>query len=163
MGSQVYISCRRFLFVQQIIRSLFPVLYLVSFLILLVSYFQDSSFLFFRGLSYDPLCIYTLPILWNEVNNFSRKFTELKRLLTHEFKGKDLGNLKYFLEMEFARPKIGIVVSQHNYVLECLKKTGMLSCKPTNIDGSHLQRQRRRKQHSYLQRNKDQRLVGKLI
>lgn len=42
---------------------------------------------------------------------------------------KDLGNLGYFLGMEVARNKTGILVSQRNYVLDLLKER-MLGCKP---------------------------------
>ena len=55
---------------------------------------------------------------------------KLKCFLTHEFEIKDLGNLKYFLGMEIARSKMGIAISQHKYVLDLLKQTMMLGCKP---------------------------------
>ncbi|RVW40691.1 Retrovirus-related Pol polyprotein from transposon TNT 1-94 [Vitis vinifera] len=58
------------------------------------------------------------------------KIDLLKKLLTKEFEIKDLGNLKYFLGMEIARSKKGIVVSQRKYVLDLLNETGMLGCKP---------------------------------
>ncbi|KAH9697911.1 retrovirus-related pol polyprotein from transposon RE1 [Citrus sinensis] len=53
----------------------------------------------------------------------------LKKVLARDFEIKDLGNLKYFLGMEFARSKDGIVVSQRKYVLDLLEETGLLSCK----------------------------------
>ena len=46
---------------------------------------------------------------------------ELKRLkekLVDEFEIKDLGMLKYFLGIEFARSKEGICVNQWKYVLD---------------------------------------------
>ncbi|RVX15740.1 Retrovirus-related Pol polyprotein from transposon RE1 [Vitis vinifera] len=60
----------------------------------------------------------------------------LKKYLSEEFEVKDLGNLKYFLGMEVARSRKGIVVSQRKYILDLLKETGMLGCKPidTPID-----------------------------
>ncbi|RVW23360.1 Retrovirus-related Pol polyprotein from transposon RE1 [Vitis vinifera] len=54
----------------------------------------------------------------------------LKKYLSEEFEVKDLGNLKYFLGMEVARSRKGIVVSQRKYILDLLKETGMLGCKP---------------------------------
>ncbi|RVW34837.1 Retrovirus-related Pol polyprotein from transposon RE1 [Vitis vinifera] len=54
----------------------------------------------------------------------------LKKYLLEEFEVKDLGNLKYFLGMEVARSRKGIVVSQRKYILDLLKETGMLGCKP---------------------------------
>ena len=54
----------------------------------------------------------------------------MKKYLSEEFEVKDLGNLKYFLGMEVARSRNGIVVSQRKYILDLLKETGMLRCKP---------------------------------
>lgn len=56
----------------------------------------------------------------------------LKEKLDLELEMKDLGNLQYFLRMEIARSREGILVSQRKYILDLLKETGMLSCKPTN-------------------------------
>ena len=55
---------------------------------------------------------------------------KLKGKLAEEFEIKDLGALKYFLGMEFARSKEGIFVNQRKYVLDLLDETGMLGCKP---------------------------------
>ena len=52
---------------------------------------------------------------------------KLKGKLAEEFELKDLGALKYFLGMEFARSKEG---NQWKYVLDLLDETGMLGCKP---------------------------------
>lgn len=56
----------------------------------------------------------------------------LKRKLVLEFDMKDLGNLRYFLGMEVAGNKTGISVTQRKYMMNLLKETGMLGCKPTN-------------------------------
>ncbi|KAL6335116.1 hypothetical protein AAG906_027176 [Vitis piasezkii] len=50
----------------------------------------------------------------------------LKKFLAREFEIKDLGALRYFFGMEFARFKKGIFVSQRKYVLDLLKETGLL-------------------------------------
>ena len=55
----------------------------------------------------------------------------MKKFLAREFEIKDLGNLKYFLGMEFARSKEGIVASQKKYVFDLLKEKGMMECRPT--------------------------------
>ena len=60
----------------------------------------------------------------------------VKECLASEFEIKDLGTLRYFLGMEVARSKKGIVVSQRKYVLDLPKETGMSGCRPakTPID-----------------------------
>ena len=51
----------------------------------------------------------------------SNELKRLKKVLACEFEIKDLGALKYFLGMEFARSKKGICVSQRKYVLSFIK------------------------------------------
>ena len=46
-----------------------------------------------------------------------------------EFEIKDLRPLRYFLRMEVAMSKKGIMVSQRQYTLDLLKETSMLNCK----------------------------------
>jgi Reverse transcriptase (RNA-dependent DNA polymerase) len=59
---------------------------------------------------------------------------EMKRLnasLAKEFEMKYLGELRYFLGIEVARSKKGVVLSQQKYVLDLLSDTGMLGCRPS--------------------------------
>jgi hypothetical protein len=86
----------------------------------------------------------------------------LKRNLAADFEIKDLGPLKYFLGMEVARSKKGIVVSQRKYVLEFLQETGMSGCKPadTPMDQSAKLWE---KGDTPVDTGRYQRLVGKLI
>ena len=58
------------------------------------------------------------------------ELAKLKKKLAEEFEIKDLGALKYFLGMEFARSREGIFVNQKKYVIDLLNETGMLGCKP---------------------------------
>ncbi|XP_070037100.1 uncharacterized mitochondrial protein AtMg00810-like [Nicotiana tomentosiformis] len=44
---------------------------------------------------------------------------------------KDLGELKYFLEIEFARSQEGIVIHQRKYALELISEAGLAAAKPT--------------------------------
>ena len=52
--------------------------------------------------------------------NDNKELERLKKVLAKEFEIKNLGNLKYFLGMEFTRSKKGIFVSQRKYVLDLL-------------------------------------------
>ena len=56
----------------------------------------------------------------------------LKKGLATEFEIKDLGALRYFLGLEIARSKKGIIFSQQKYMLDLLKKMGMSGCRPSN-------------------------------
>ena len=49
----------------------------------------------------------------------------LKKSLASSFEIKDLGTVRYFLRMEAARSRKGLVVSQRNNVLDLLKETRM--------------------------------------
>ena len=56
----------------------------------------------------------------------------MKKFLAKEFEIKDLGYLRYFLGIGVAQSKKSIFVSQQKYVLDLLKETCMLECKPAN-------------------------------
>ena len=52
--------------------------------------------------------------------------------MADELEIKDLGSLKYFLRMEIARSKEGILVNQRKYILDLLEDTGMSGCRPVD-------------------------------
>ena len=54
---------------------------------------------------------------------------KLKQHLFSSFQTKYLGKLKYFLGIEIAQSKSGVVMSQRKYVLDILEETCMLDCK----------------------------------
>ncbi|RVW18491.1 Retrovirus-related Pol polyprotein from transposon RE1 [Vitis vinifera] len=91
---------------------------------------------------------------------FEEKFEEV---LSEEFEVKDLGNLKYFLGMEVARSRKGIVVSQRKYILDLLKETGMLGCKPIDTPMDSQKKLGIEKESTPVDRGRYQRLVGRLI
>ena len=85
------------------------------------------------------------------------------RKLPNEFEIKDLGPLKYFLGMEIARSKKGIVVSQWKYVLDLLQATGMLGCKPSDTPMESNYKAWLMAKSPPTDKGRYQRLVGKLI
>src|SRR3954463_4906897 len=94
----------------------------------------------------------------NDIGEMSR----LKEHLAEEFEIKDLGVLRYFLGIEVARSPDCIFLSQQKYVLDLLKDTGMLGCRPamTPVDPNHgLQAD----DGEQVAREQYQRTVGRLI
>ena len=87
----------------------------------------------------------------------------MKEKLALELEMKDLGNLQYFLRMEIARSREGILVSQRKYVLDLLKETGMLSCKPTNTPMDRNIKLSTKSAQGPMDKGRYQRLAGKLI
>ena len=57
-----------------------------------------------------------------------REIIRLRENLNKEFEVKDLGQLRYFLDIEIARNPKGIVLSQRKCLLDLLCKIGMLEC-----------------------------------
>ena len=54
---------------------------------------------------------------------------DTKRKLVTEFEMKDLGMMHYFLGMEVWQSADGISLGQGKYVVEILKRFGMMNCK----------------------------------
>nr|XP_016438494.1 PREDICTED: uncharacterized mitochondrial protein AtMg00810-like [Nicotiana tabacum] len=55
---------------------------------------------------------------------------QAKSVLHKSFKLKDIGKLRYFLGMEFARSEEGILMSQRKYSLEMISEAGLSGSKP---------------------------------
>ena len=87
----------------------------------------------------------------------------MKKFLAKEFEVKDLGPLKYFLGMEVARSKKGIVISHWKYTLDLLKETCMLGCKLADTPMDSTKKIRGNGDRAPVDRSKYQRLVGHLI
>ncbi|KAK0594035.1 hypothetical protein LWI29_029766 [Acer saccharum] len=99
----------------------------------------------------------------NKVGDYTEEMGCLKEVLAKEFEIKNLGSLKYFLGMEVARSKKGIVVSQRKYILDLLKETGMLGCKPADTPMESSYKISFKEDSPPVDTGRYQRLVGKLI
>lgn len=93
----------------------------------------------------------------------SEEISSLKHRLAKEFEIKELGQLRYFLGMEVARSKKGIVVTQRKYVLDLLNDTGMSGCRPAETPVEVNLRLEEGKEGTQVDKERYQRLVGKLI
>ena len=91
------------------------------------------------------------------------EMSRLKQSLAKEFEIKDLGQLRYFLGMEVARSKKGIIVSQRKYILDLLKETGMSGCKPSDTPIEVNAKLGEVKDGVPVDTGRYQRLVGRLI
>ncbi|XP_049931235.1 retrovirus-related Pol polyprotein from transposon RE1 isoform X2 [Nymphaea colorata] len=58
--------------------------------------------------------------------------SNIKGVLGRHFVTKDLGELRYFLGIEFARNQKGLIMCQRKYVTDVLQETGMLGCRPAS-------------------------------
>ena len=87
------------------------------------------------------------------------EITRAKSCLSKAFEVKDLGQLRYFLGIEVARSKKGIILSQRKYTLDLLSDTGMTECRAATTPMD--QNQKVTAQSGKLvDKEKDQRLVG---
>ena len=79
-------------------------------------------------------CIYLIVYVDDIVITCSNQdgIRKLKQHIFSHFQTKDLGKLKYFLGIEIAQSKSGVVMPPRKYVLNILEETGMLDCKPVD-------------------------------
>ncbi|XP_068338973.1 uncharacterized mitochondrial protein AtMg00810-like [Pyrus communis] len=88
---------------------------------------------------------------------------KLEQNLIAEFEMKNLGDLKYFLGVEVAWSSRGIFLSEHKYVLDLLKETGMLGCKPADTPIVEKHYLGIHPNQEPVDRGRYQRLMGRLI
>ncbi|KAG6430058.1 hypothetical protein SASPL_108119 [Salvia splendens] len=89
---------------------------------------------------------------------------DFKLFLSQHFKFKDLGAPKYFLGLEIARNKNGILVSQRKYTMDLLlRDTRMLGCKPSVVPMDLLKKLRLDSGTPLKDASKYRRLIGRLL
>ena len=79
------------------------------------------------------------------------------------FQTKDLGSLKYFLGIEVAQSKDGVVTSQRKYALDILQETGMIDYRLVDSPMDPNQKLTTKEGELFSDPEKYRRLVGKLI
>ncbi|GJX41513.1 RmlC-like cupins superfamily protein [Tanacetum coccineum] len=94
--------------------------------------YADTSLLTYKkNADFLALVIYIDYILL--AGNNTTLINHIKQQLDSKFNIKDLGNLNYYLGIEFQRNKTGITMTQRKYALELLHTAGILDVKPSHI------------------------------
>ena len=86
----------------------------------------------------------------------------LSQRLAQIFEVKSLGRMRYFLGIEVAYSKTGIFISQHKYIMDLLKETGMSDCKPSAVPIDPNSKLKIDEKDSHTDKGRYQRLIGKL-
>ena len=122
---------------------------------------DHTLFLKYRQSKVTTLIVYVDDMIITGDN--AEEISRLQEQLSAKFEMKHLGGLKYFLGIEVARSKVGILLSQRKYVLDLLTEVGLLECKP--VDTPIVQNHRLGEYSDQVPADKVryQRLVGKLI
>ncbi|XP_042051385.1 uncharacterized mitochondrial protein AtMg00810-like [Salvia splendens] len=86
-----------------------------------------------------------------------------KIFLSRFFKFKDLGVPKYFLGLEIARNKGGILVSQRKYAMDLVRDAGLLGCKPSSVPMDPVNHLKQDTGHPMKDPSKYRRQIGRLL
>ncbi|XP_014491791.1 uncharacterized protein LOC106754289, partial [Vigna radiata var. radiata] len=108
-------------------------------------------------------CRWVYAIKVGPTGNDITRITQLKNHLFNHFQTKDLGRLKYFLGIEVAQSKEGVIISQRKYALDILEETGLTNCKPIDSPMDSNQKLMRDQGEPFSDPERYRRLVGKLI
>jgi len=64
------------------------------------------------------------------IGNDEEEMMVFKKNMIKKFEMSDLGNLIYFLGIEFEMNSQGVLIHQRKYAQDVLKRFNMLNCKP---------------------------------
>ncbi|MFS7932971.1 putative RNA-directed DNA polymerase [Helianthus anomalus] len=125
------------------------------------SFADHSLFTYKKGKVFVGALMYVDDVII--VGNDYEKIQETKAHLDKRFSIKDLGPLKYFLGIEAARTKDGLVLSHRKYTLDILEDTGMLGCKPCSFPMEQNLKLERDSEDVRVDANMYRRLVGSAL
>ena len=113
------------------------------------------------GASFTAILVYVDDLVL--AGNNLQEIESMKSLLDDKFKIKNLGELKYFLGMEVARFKLGILLYQCKYTLDLLEDTGLLGCKPASTPMDYTAKISKSSGATYADASSYRRLIGRLL
>ncbi|GJW13398.1 cysteine-rich receptor-like protein kinase 8 [Tanacetum coccineum] len=96
-----------------------------------LSYADTSLLTYKKNKDFLALVIYIDDILLTGSNN--HPITHFKQQLDQQFSIKDLGNINYYLGIEFLINKQGVTMTQRKYALELIHTAGVLDLKSSHI------------------------------
>ncbi|MFS7948515.1 putative RNA-directed DNA polymerase [Helianthus anomalus] len=120
-----------------------------------------SLFTYKKGVDFVAALIYVDDVVI--VGNSPSFIKRTKQELHDKFTIKDLGSLKYFLGIEVARTKEGLVLSQRKYTLDILKDSGQQGCRPSSIPMEQNLKLGSGEDEQKVDANAYRRLVGRLL
>ena len=92
-----------------------------------------------------------------------QEIKELEQCLAQTFQVKQLGPLKYFLGIEFARSSEGILMTQQKYILDLLEETKHIDCRVSDILVETNHKLRLDDNDPQVEMSSYQKLIGKLL
>ncbi|XP_061349519.1 uncharacterized mitochondrial protein AtMg00810-like [Gastrolobium bilobum] len=95
--------------------------------------------------------------------NDMTEINHVKSSLHNQFRIKYLGQLRYFLGLEVARSKHGLILNQQKYALELIADSGILAAKPVSTPLTPSHKLSRDKGITYSDPPTYRRLVGRLL
>ncbi|GJR46947.1 uncharacterized mitochondrial protein-like protein [Tanacetum coccineum] len=122
---------------------------------------DHSLFIYNKGKVFVTALIYVDDVIM--AGNDEDQIKETKKFLNEKFSIKDLGPLKYFLGIEAARTKDGIVLSQQKYTLDFLEDSGMLGCRQCTFPMEPNIKLDKGEDDVRIDASKYRRLVGRLL
>ncbi|KAJ0533858.1 putative RNA-directed DNA polymerase [Helianthus annuus] len=122
---------------------------------------DPSLFIFTKGTVHVSALIYVDDVII--VGNNMDKIKATKTLLHEQFTIKDLGSLKYFLGIEVAHTKEGLVLSQRKYTLDILRDMGLERCRPSSFPMEQTLKLDRAEEEPKVDAGQYRRLIGRLL
>ncbi|GKE39798.1 uncharacterized mitochondrial protein-like protein [Tanacetum coccineum] len=111
----------------------------------------------------SKILLYKFPLWSNTQNQHPITLPPRQSKLDDEFIIKDLGLLKYFLGIEEAKTKDGLVLSQRKHTLDTLENSGKMGCKPSVFPIEHGLKLDKGESESQVNASQYRRLIGRLL